>query len=924
MYMYTRGDLMYQKLQKAIKSKQREEIKYNTLISGPWPLGLNTILPPASILPEELSIAVNVKMLPLGNIETREGLTRYTTSVLPQAASCMAYFPFEVELGNVREWTDTADREWANTADREWAEIPAVSGKDELIVTQPDNKLYYLSDAKAPVEITTLEGNATIIPLGDKAVICDGSFLKYWDKATDTVKILYDNGSGVNGYQHDNTGLTEDTQIKLYNGNNTKAGVKFEAQYWDSEYTIPILMVEAYARRVGSPTGNVGCELYTNAGVLVSTSTTTFSSATISDTPEKLEFVFDSGSLSPQTLYWAVMTYSGGDVSNYVQLECNTVASGGDGKYYDNVPSWQDDALKLTLMAIKPGRPPRGQFGIVDDNRVYVAGDPYNKGIMWYSNVGTNGVFDWSTSDGGGYVGAIDANMANFPIGAIISLYGNIYVFGQESQPYLCKLTGDSPSSYSLPLLFQKIYSTHKTALEVVNDIWFANESGVNALSGVEQYGDLRTFNESETVEDRIVDYWTDDDAFAGYYGATGQYFLKLKGYPRCLVAHTKLPIPDKRGRIRYPLTDYVFVKKELSSATYKWALVEKITNGNMELDANWNDYGSPSVNERSNEQAHGGTYSRKFTGAYNAGIKSDTFTTVTGQEYTGELWIYPVDCTEFGIFIKCGDNSGSSYGAYGVSGLTANTWNKYEFTYTETAGGSGAYIALYKANTYYIDDISIILPDNYYVELATDGDPSLTEPPYLLLDDSIATAGTLDDLADHEWAYGDNDSLGYSTIYIRDDSGDPDVTGIKIFTALEPTAFANYRNKFLIAFDDGYIYKLDSSVQADNSVTVPYVIGTKLTKSSFNDVCLEEYDVLCSSNATTTIELAVYDERVSVDTLHSVDAHTNKSISIDTRTDGILNANYKEFMSVLHNIGLNGKSLKISGIQFLARLLHR
>ena len=39
----------------------------------------------------------------------------------------------------------------------------------------------------------------------------------------------------------------------------------------------------------------------------------------------------------------------------------------------------------------------------------------------------------------------------------------------------------------------------------------------------------------------------------------------------------------------------------------------ELITNGGMELDANWNNQGTPTVNERSLEQVHGGNYSRKF-----------------------------------------------------------------------------------------------------------------------------------------------------------------------------------------------------------------------------------------------------------------------------------------------------------------------
>ena len=1117
---------------KHLAQRPRQQKSSTPIVFDDFRFGLNTSLSSAAISPKELSICVNLKILPLGGLETREGLTRYTTSVLANPASFAAYFPTEVDIGDVGVFVDTDDGIWKDTDDGDWvSEVPASTAADELVVTKTDNKLYYLSAAKAPVLITALQGEATIIPFGSVALILDGSYIKVWDKSTGAVTLAYDDGTGVNGYQHDNTGLTADTDIKLYSGGNTKVGVRFETQSWDARYTIAATQVDVYLKKVGSPTGNVGCELYTDAGVLVATSDTIISAADIDTTAELRNFVFSSGDMSQRTIYWAVITFSGdplgaekvtdgvfeavtkaaaknvtgitkatpgvvtfaaahgyanGDViyfsglnemtelnteywvlrsnagdtfefqttvgnsldtigygaaettggacaqkcdftswtegagyypavdgagaltnkanavavtadleqdvsavagetyrvvftlsgfsgtsvtpqvggvdgtvrssnatfteeitatgtgnlkfqgdaltgqidtvsvkkvENYIQVECDTVASGGDGKYYDSAPSWQDDAAKFLLMAIKPGRPPRARFGLIDGSRVYVAGDPSNKGLMWYCNV--NDCYDWSTVDGGGYVGAIDDNAQSFPIGAIVAQYGDIYLFGQASQPYICKLTGDSPSDYALPPLFQRVYSTHKTALQIINDIWSGSAVGVNALSGVEQYGDLRTFSESDAVDDRIRDYWTDDDAFAGYNGTTGQYFLKMTGYPRCLVLHTKAPVPDKRGRLRYPGTEYVFIRDDLSSATYKWTLVQKIINGDMELDSNWNDYGSPSLNERSSEQAHGGTYSRKFTGAYNAGIKSDTFTTVTGQEYTGEFWIYPVDCTEFNIFIKRGDDSGNSYGAYGISGLTANTWNKYEFTYPETAGGSSAYIALYKANTYYVDDVSIILPDNYHIKLAVGGDPSLTEPPYLLLDDSIATAGTLGSLADHEWAYGDNDGLGYSTIYVRDDSGDPNTTGVQIKTVLEPTMFASYQNTFFVGFDDGYIYELDSTVVQDNSIDVPYTMAPKLLESPFNDVCLEKYNVSHGSDATgVTADLEIYDQKVDIDDLDSVDADVTESIAFDTQSNGDINVNYNNFQAVLRNIDPNGEPLQINSILLKARPL--
>jgi hypothetical protein len=81
--------------------------------------------------------------------------------------------------------------------------------------------------------------------------------------------------------------------------------------------------------------------------------------------------------------------------------------------------------------------------------------------------------------------------------------------------------------------------------------------------------------------------------------------------------------------------------------------------------------------------------------------------------------------------------------------------------TYKWTASGSGT--------------------NEYYCEIAAGGDPSLTEPIQVNLAGSAATNGTVGSLNDHEWDWGDNDSLGYNTVYFRDDSGDPDVTAVDL-----------------------------------------------------------------------------------------------------------------------------------------------
>ena len=64
-----------------------------------------------------------------------------------------------------------------------------------------------------------------------------------------------------------------------------------------------------------------------------------------------------------------------------------------------------------------------------------------------------------------------------------------------------------------------------------------------------------------------------------------------------------------------------------------------------------------------------------------------------------------------------------------------------------------------------------------YYLRLtATHGDPGIPYPAVIEGNKAVITRGTPGSLAADRWGYGDNDSLGYSTIYMRTSgSADPD-----------------------------------------------------------------------------------------------------------------------------------------------------
>ena len=63
-----------------------------------------------------------------------------------------------------------------------------------------------------------------------------------------------------------------------------------------------------------------------------------------------------------------------------------------------------------------------------------------------------------------------------------------------------------------------------------------------------------------------------------------------------------------------------------------------------------------------------------------------------------------------------------------------------------------------------------------YYLEASGGGDPGINGPDDVAEDDSLMTEATVGSLSAGEWDWGDNDTLGYNTVYVRlYDSADPD-----------------------------------------------------------------------------------------------------------------------------------------------------
>jgi hypothetical protein len=106
------------------------------------------------------------------------------------------------------------------------------------------------------------------------------------------------------------------------------------------------------------------------------------------------------------------------------------------------------------------------------------------------------------------------------------------------------------------------------------------------------------------------------------------------------------------------------------------------------------------------------------------------------------------------------GEGSGATAGDYGDSrNWELNSLRNEYFAWT--ASGSGT--------------------NEYYVRTAANANPGFAASPPtsngVYINSAVATKGVLGSLAAGEWGYGDNDTLGYSTVYVRlSGGGDPDV----------------------------------------------------------------------------------------------------------------------------------------------------
>ena len=146
-----------------------------------------------------------------------------------------------------------------------------------------------------------------------------------------------------------------------------------------------------------------------------------------------------------------------------------------------------------------------------------------------------------------GYDTIADASSKNWPIGAIGTWYGNIWVFGTPRQPFVARISGLSPDEYSADVMLQDVSAHYKTVITSLDDLHFLYEGGVASISSLQEYKDLKSSTHTQDIIDIIHQYFS-DGAFAGYDPKNGIYLLKLEGYTYTIAVHMRLKTIKRLG----------------------------------------------------------------------------------------------------------------------------------------------------------------------------------------------------------------------------------------------------------------------------------------------------------------------------------------------------------------------------------------
>jgi hypothetical protein len=367
------------------------------------------------------------------------------------------------------------------------------------ILTVCNSDLNYIASSTFTkiADLSSTRGRITIF--NNYAMISDGKGLKYWNAYDFNV------AKDANGYLLDTSYIYNGPELNivqgLYSGAYTRAGQKHTFSYTtDTSKTTSVSKISFKLSKEGSPTGNATALIVSSANAVLATSGNVDVS-TLTTTATWTEFTFSSAyAIVPGTSYYFCVSYSGGDVTNYIKVH-TTLSFVSDGTFSVYTGStWTDITTLDCHVKIYGGRIPYSDFSVVFKNRLWT-NDNIAPNTLCFSNV--NDPNDWTTTDAAGYI-VCDGS---YKIVGLAALQDILLIFMVQPRRIL-KLTGSSPSDFSVTTLIDGISTVSQDTIQAVeNDILFVDRLGIFSAKAIAETGNIEAGLVSKPINGLILPY---------------------------------------------------------------------------------------------------------------------------------------------------------------------------------------------------------------------------------------------------------------------------------------------------------------------------------------------------------------------------------------------------------------------------------
>ena len=161
---------------------------------------------------------------------------------------------------------------------------------------------------------------------------------------------------------------------------------------------------------------------------------------------------------------------------------------------------------------------------------------------------------------------------------------------------------------------------------------------------------------------------------------------------------------------------------------------------------------------------------------------------------------------------------------------ITSIRNNKY--IWQQSAGNPNEYY-LFRIDNVVIQNPSDVDPGGIQL---SDGNPFLSIPDEILVSNSNLVSNTIGQLQNGEWGFGDNDGLGFNTIYVNTDASDPDLLPLN---AIEMKHMLSINHNY---FSKWYPVKISLSGADDEQILVSGE-SSWLSPSSSNVFFVNNFD---------------------------------------------------------------------------------